>query len=113
MIVGITKILILLPFLPYLVFLLTSKNRKIAHVYCGPIVLLSNVTIISYILDVSYTVIVLILYILTTLFLATKKTKRKRSPKRFGLNVLFFFSWLGFKLYVIFVVIGIVQEVLN
>ncbi|WOO86614.1 hypothetical protein RZE82_05735 [Mollicutes bacterium LVI A0039] len=113
MIVGIAKILILFPFLPYLIFLITSKNRKMAHVYCGLIVLLSNIIILNYMFHIIYVLIALTVYVLATLFFATEKTKKKRSPKLFGLNVLFFFSWLGFRLYLILIIIGTAMEMIK
>lgn len=113
MIIGITKILILFPFIPYLIFLLTSKSRKMAHVYNGPIVVLSIVFISSYILDVIYVLVLLVVYILSVFYFATENTKKKRTPKRFGMNVLLFCSWLGLKLYVVLVIIGVALEMLK
>lgn len=113
MIVGITKILILFPFLPYLIFMVTSKNRKMAHVYCGPIVLLGNLIIINYLFNLIGVLIILIAYLLAVFYFAADKTKKKRTPKRFWMNFSYFMSWLGFRLYVVLVLIGTILEMIK
>lgn len=113
MIEGIAKILILFPFLPYLIFMVTSKNRKLAHVYCGPIVLLSNIIIIKYLFNPIFLLIILIAFLIAVFYFAADKTKKKRTPKRFWMNFSYFTSWLGFRLYVVLVVIGTIIQMIK
>lgn len=113
MIIGIAKILIIFPFMLYLIFLITSKNRKLAHVYCGPFVLLSIGVIINYLFDLIFVPIVLGAYLIVVLFLAKEKTKNKRTAKRFWMYCSFFCSKVGFRLYILLVVIGTVLEMLK
>lgn len=113
MIIGIAKILILFPFIPYLIFMVTSKNRKLAHVYCGPIVFVSNLIILNYLLNIILVPIVLIAYLLVVFYFSKEKTKKKRTPKRFWMNFSYFTSWIGFRLYVILIVVGTILEMLK
>lgn len=113
MIIGIAKILILFPFLPYLIFMITSKNRKLAHVYCGPIVFVCNVILLNYLFKLMLVPVVLIGYLITVFYFTSEKTKKKRTPKRFWMNFSYFTSWLGFRLYVILVIIGTILEMLK
>ncbi len=113
MIIGITKILILFPVLPYLIFLITSKNRKMAHVYCGPLVALANFFILNYLFNIIFVLIVFAMYVFAIIYFAKEKIKKKRTPKRFWMNVLYYMSWLGFRLYVTLVVLGTIIEMMN
>ncbi len=111
--IGITKILILFPFLPYLIFMITSKNRKLAHVYCGPILMICNFIILDYLVNVILALAVMIVYLLAAFYFAKEKTKKKRTPKRFWMNFSYFMSWIGFRLYVVLVILGTILEMMN
>lgn len=113
MVAGIAKILILFPFLPYLIFILTSKSRKLAHVYCGPIVAVCNIVILNYLVDTIYVAIVIALYAIIVFYFAKERTKRKRTPKRFWKMFSYYSSKLGFILYVPLVIIGTILEMIK
>lgn len=113
MIIGITKILILFPFIPYLIFLITSRNRKYAHIYNGLVLLICNFFITKYLFELPLAIIIIIAYLAGAFYLAAVSTKRKRNPKRFGKYILYHLSRLGFVLYGILVVIGTILEMIN
>ncbi len=113
MLLGITKVLILFPFIPYLIFMITSRNRKLAHVYCGPIVALCNFFILNYLFNILVAIFLTIAYIGVTFYFAKEKTKKKRTPKRFGMNILYFMSWVGLRLYLVLIIIGTILEMMK
>lgn len=110
MIIGIAKILILFPFIPYMIFIVTSRSRKKAHLYNGPIMLLSIGVILNYLFSLLPMLIVIVAYLAAVFYFATDKTKRKRTPKKFGLNILYFMSWIGLRLYLVLIILGIILE---
>ncbi len=113
MIIGIAKILILFPFLPYLIFMITSKNRKLAHVYCGPIVFIANLILLNYLFNLILVPLVLAGYLITVFYFTKEKTKKKRTPKRFWMNFSYFTSWIGFRIYMVLVIIGTILEMMK
>ncbi len=113
MIIGIAKLLILFPFIPYLIFVVTSKNRKYAHMYNGPIVLLANFFILKYLWGIWIALLLIAIYGLICFYLAKESTQKKRSPKRFGKYFLWHLSKIGLLLYGLLVVIGTILEALK
>lgn len=113
MIIGIGKILIIFPFIPYLIFILTSKSLKKAHMYNGLFTLVSIVIISNYQFEVIPFLIVVVSYLIAVFIIVANKTKGKRNPKRFGKYFLYYLSIIGLVLYLVLVIIGVTIEFLN
>ncbi len=113
MLLGITKVLILFPFIPYLIFMITSRNRKLAHVYSGPIVTLCIFFMLNYLVSIIPAILLTAAFIGVTVYFAKEKTRKKRTPKRFGMNILYFMSVLGLRVYVVLIIIGTILEMMK
>ncbi len=115
MLVGISKFLIVFPFIPYLIFWITSKSRKLAHVYCGPVVATCNIFLLKEIFNILFIPIVLLAYFGVALYLTFKKLKKKkrRKPKKFWMYFSYFLSKVGFKIYIVLVIIGTIMEMMK
>ncbi len=110
MIIGITKLLILFPFIPYLIFVMTSKSKKMAHVYNGLVVALANFLILNYLLSIGLAILVFLAYVAACFFFAYEHTSKKRTPKRFVRYGLLYLSKLGMVVYLVLVIIGTIVE---
>lgn len=108
MLIGITKVLIIFPFIPFLVFILTSGEFKLAYMYSAPIVILANAIILKYYFNLIFALVLTIGFIIMVLVMSKNKDPKKRLKKFSRIS-----SWLGFRIYFVLVIIGTILEMIK
>ncbi len=108
---GLIKLLLIFPFLPFILLLIYSKSRQSAYILIAPLYLLSQLLLCKYIFGVMLGIIIFGILIGGLTFMTIEFNQTKRMTIMNFVRYFFITTARNYpRLYVVLVVIGIVQE---